>query len=122
MALRTLLDACAAATGSELREKLLELRGVLGRHLPAKDELYRTIAEAAAQRSDSASGGLAKIFENNMKVQAAGVAGFFEQLDVLAKQPEQLERRVKTVIDVLRSRLDTEERAVFPIHAKLTRS
>jgi hypothetical protein len=117
--LRGLLDACASSRGAELRTKLLELQSVLRRHLPAKDELYRSIAQASVQKADAASGALAKIFENNMKVQAAGVEGFFSQLEALQKVPEQLERRVLTVIDVLRSRLDTEERAVFPLHKKL---
>lgn len=121
-ALRGLIDACAKCRGPELRARLLELHSILLRHLPAKDELYRTIATAASKKADSGSAVLAKIFEDNMKVQAAGVEGFFAQLQALEKQPDQLERRVATVIDVLRSRLDTEERAVFPLLKKLIES
>jgi hypothetical protein len=118
--LRATIESCASATGSELKGLLNRLGEQLTTHLPHKEQLYRAIERASQQRNDPGSATIARIFENNMKVQSAAVGGFFEQLESLARQPEQLERRCRTVLDVIRTRLDTEERAVFSLYTKLT--
>lgn len=118
--LRGLIQSCSAAPREALKAHLEQLRSRFASHLPRKEQLYRAIEAAAKERNDAGSASIAHIFEDNMRAQAAGVAGFFDQLESAARQPEQLEKRSKTVLDVIRTRLDTEERAVFPIFKKLT--
>jgi hypothetical protein len=116
--LRTALADCEQSAAGDLESALLRLKPVLEAHLTAKDAFYRQVREICASRSDSAGVTVAGIFENNMKTLSSGVRGFLDSLGTLVKNPAQLSQRFKTVAQVLRSRLDTEEQAVFPIYRR----
>ena len=59
---------------------------------------------------------LTRIFESNMRVQAAAVRRFFEGLETLT--PAVRASSFRTVITVIRQRFSTEESAVFPIYVR----
>lgn len=118
-AIRASLEQCARKQGTELAAELQGLKPTLQAHLRDKDALFAAITEACGRRQDNASMAIARIFENNIKVIAAGISGFFDQLEVLTRNLQGLEQRTKTVAEVLRNLIETEERAILPLYVKL---
>lgn len=92
-----------------MRELVLE-------HFRAKDDFYPALASFLTARGDLAGAQLARIFEQNMKVQSAAVQRFFESLD--RAQNQQIADGYRTVALVMRQRFSTEEKAVFPLTVK----
>lgn len=113
--LTTALDRADATAGDQARllEALRGLRAPVLDHLKAKDAFYPALATHLTQAGDAAGAHLARIFEQNMKIQSGAVQRFFEGLD--RASPQALGESYKTVATVLRQRFATEERAVFPL-------
>lgn len=101
-------DALAASL-REIRESVLE-------HFRAKDAFYPVLADHLTARGDLAGAQLARIFEQNMKVQSAAVQRFFESLERV--QSQQVADGYRTIAMVMRQRFSTEEKAVFPLTIK----
>jgi hypothetical protein len=97
---------------SELAKRLEVLRPIIKEHLAAKERFY---AELRERCGDLASGNLARMFEENMRVQSNAILRFFEGLDAGVVSPL-LGDLFKTMALVIRTRLATEERAVFPLY------
>lgn len=119
--IREALDRVSGVDGAERWSALTALAPVVSRHLQEKESLYATISSLCTERGDNAGRTLARIFEDNMKVLSSGVRAFFEQLPGMKENPSLLTQRFETVSRVLRSRFDTEEQAVFPIHERHSR-
>lgn len=113
--LTTALDRADASSANtaQLLEVLRGLRAPVLEHLQAKDAFYPALATHLMDTGDAAGAQLARIFEQNMKIQSGAVQRFFEGLDRAA--PQALVESYKTVATVLRQRFVTEERAVFPL-------
>ncbi|MDX2010288.1 MAG: hemerythrin domain-containing protein [Myxococcaceae bacterium] len=92
---------------------LKAVRADIVSHFREKDAFYPELSEALQTAGDNAGAQLARIFESNMKIQSAAVQRFFEALDRAA--PAQLPQSYQTVASVIRQRLSTEEKAVFPL-------
>ena len=122
VALRGALEILKSKKGDDLVSELKRLQPAVTALLTSEETLFAEILRACAQRNDTGSANIARIFEGNLKVMAAGIRGFFDQLAVLAKDPRQLEQRARTMIDVLNSQMETEGRAVIPLHTKLTKA
>lgn len=118
-AIRASLEQCRQKQGNALAAELQGLKPTVQAHLRDKDALFAAISEACGRTQDHASLAIARIFENNIKVIAAGITGFFDQLDALTRNLQGLEQRTKTVAEVLRNLIETEERALLPLFAKL---
>lgn len=117
--IEALLDSCTPlADGAALIQKLKPGRELVRRHLAAKAEFYVALAELCTSKGDAAGANIARIFATNMGVQSGAVEKFFDTLD--AATPEQVLQSFKTVVHVLKQRIQTEERAVFPIWSKHT--
>jgi hypothetical protein len=110
-ACEALLDQAPALAG-----KLRAMRPLLLEHLSAKDDFYAELKALCSGRNDIATGNVAKIFEDNMRVQSAAIRRFFEGLDG-AVSPL-LVQSFRTMALVIKSRILTEERAVFPLYLK----
>lgn len=105
-----------AADPGQLLAKLLSLRAVVLQHFDRKDALYPALSEQCVKVADAPGAHLTKIFESNMRVQAAAVRRFFEGLETLS--PTVRASSFRTVITVIRQRFGTEESAVFPIYVR----
>ncbi len=99
-----------------LHAKLLELRPLLLQHLDAKDAFYGQLVERCTRAADLGSTNVAKMFEENMRVQSGAVRRFFSALDT--QTSPLLAQSFKTMALIIRGRLTQEERAVFPLYAK----
>jgi len=102
-----------------LHAKLLELRPLLLQHLDAKDTFYGQLVERCTRASDLGSTNVAKMFEENMRVQSGAVRRFFAALDT--QSSPLLAQSFKTMALIIRGRLTQEERAVFPLYVKHAR-
>jgi hypothetical protein len=99
-----------------LAAKLRAMRPLMLDHLTAKDVFYAELRALCSGRGDLASVNTVKIFEDNMRVQSAAIRRFFSSLDG-AISP-MLSQTFRTMALVIRSRIITEERAVFPLYLK----
>lgn len=102
-----------------LHARLLELRPALLEHLEAKDAFYGQLVARCAQAADLSSTNVAKMFEENMRVQSGAVRRFFSALDT--QSSPLLAQSFKTMALIIRGRLLQEERAVFPLYVKHAR-
>ena len=116
-----LLAACEALLDQvgALHARLLELKPVLLAHLDAKDAFYARLVELCALRGDLAATNVAKMFDENMRVQSGAARRFFAALET-AGSPL-LAQSFKTMALIIRGRLLQEERAVFPLYLKSAR-
>ena len=111
------LAACEALNEpAPLVAKLKAMRPMMLEHLDAKDAFYAELRAACAGRGDLSSGNTAKIFEDNMRMQAAAIRRFFESLD--HGMSPVFSQTFRTMALVIKSRIVTEERAVFPLYLK----
>ena len=110
--LRATLEMCETQTGAALTEKLLALKPQMLRHLEEKSVFYRALEETCLQKNDAASANLGRIFEANMSVQSEAIVRFFEGL---GHGTNDVSAAFRTVAQVVRTRLLTEERAVFSL-------
>jgi hypothetical protein len=99
-----------------LAAKLRAMRQLMLDHLTAKDVFYAELRALCSGRGDLASVNTVKIFEDNMRVQASAIRRFFGSLDG-AISPV-LSQTFRTMALVIRTRIVTEERAVFPLYLK----
>lgn len=109
------LEQVEAAADAPL-PPLHQARELVLAHFKAKDLFYPALAEHLTQTGDVAGAQLARIFEQNMKIQSSAVQRFFENLDRAA--PSALTDGFRTVALVIRQRFSTEEKAVFPLTVK----
>ena len=110
--LRTLLARCDSPPVPELLPLMHQLRESLRPHLDAKQALYTEAMQAIQDAGTPTELSLLGIFRTNLSVVSGAVMGFLAAPD---SQPERLRERLRTVVAVLRSLLDTEEKVVFPL-------
>ena len=112
------LVACEALVGQvvPLADRLKELKPVLLAHLDAKDAFYLRLRQLCSDNGDLASANIATIFNDNMSVQSGAIRRFFSSLEG-APSPL-LAQSFTTMALIIRNRLATEERAVFPLYLK----
>lgn len=112
------LSACDAVLErvEALHARLKEMRPLLLEHFDQKDAFYVKLRELCAHNGDLASSNIAKIFDDNMRVQSGAIRRFFNALDTSSSPL--LAQSFKTMGLIIRSRLSTEERAVFPLYVK----
>ena len=110
------LTACEplAAQAPALIARLKQLEPLLLGHLDAKELFYARLKKLCADNSDLASANFATMFSENMDVQSAAIRRFFTTLEV----SPQLQQSFSTIALIVRSRLRTEDRAVFPLYLK----
>ncbi len=112
------LEACEPLKDSApLIAKLKTFRELVVRHLDAKDAFYKQLGALCTEKNDHASANLLRIFEPNMSVQSTAVKKFFQTLDAPAGNFVQA---FNTVAYILRQRISTEEKAIFPMYQKHT--
>ncbi|MBL8956579.1 MAG: hemerythrin domain-containing protein [Myxococcaceae bacterium] len=99
-----------------LHTRLLHLRPMLLEHLHAKDAFYVALVNGCAEAGDLPSTNVAKMYEENMRVQSSAVRRFFAALDT--QSSPLLAQSFKTMALIIRGRLAQEERAVFPLYLK----
>lgn len=107
------LDQADAAPTAQLLDLLKAIREEVLAHFKAKDAFYPSLAAHLTEAGDVAGAQLARIFEQNMKIQSAAVQRYFEGLERAA--PQTSIDGFKTVALVMRQRFQTEEKAVFPL-------
>jgi hypothetical protein len=105
------LERCDEA---RLVAALRALRPALEQNLAAKDKLYQDSAKAFDRAGQPGPAQILRIFEQNMGLVSNSVRGFLASIDS-AKDARSLRDRLPTVVRVLRERMDSEERAVFPL-------
>jgi hypothetical protein len=112
------LAACEALgdQAPALASRLKTFKPVMLEHLLAKDAFYAELKALCLGRGDLAAGNVAKSFEDNMRVQASAIRRFFESIEG-AVSPL-LAQSFRTMALVIKSRIATEERAVFPLYLK----
>lgn len=110
------LDKADGLESDALLTALKTIRDAVLTHFRAKDEFYPSLAEHLAAAGDSAGAQLARIFEQNMKIQSSAVQRYFEALDRVPAQTSI--DGYRTVASVIRQRFQTEERAVFPLTSR----
>ena len=111
-----LLESCEAlADSNAVLTMLRRSSAMVISHLEAKDAFYVQLAALCTSKGDLPSGNIVKIFEQNMGVQSQAVRKFFSSLDAPAPNFGQ---SFKTMAFILRQRISTEEKAVFPMYAK----
>lgn len=112
------LVACEALVGQvvPLAERLKQLKPLLLAHLEAKDAFYGRLKQLCSDNGDLASANIATIFKDNMTVQSGAIRRFFSSLET-APSPL-LAQSFTTMALIIRNRLSTEERAVFPLYLK----
>ena len=118
VAIRLLLQACAGVTVQEIFGHFKRLGPRVIAHLYHKYRLYEKAQKKLAARGEVGPARLLAIFEQNMHMLAAAVRAFFDECAALLRTPELLLRRFHTVSDVLKSRFETEEKAVLPLFAR----
>ena len=105
------LERCGEAG---LVAALRALKPALEENLAAKDKLYQDSAKAFDRAGQPGPAQILRIFEQNMGLLSNSVRGFLASIDS-AKDARSLRDRLPTVVRVLRDRMDSEERAVFPL-------
>ena len=112
------LDACEALAGQvvALAERLRQLKPLLLAHLDAKDAFYSRLKQLCSDSGDLASANIATVFHDNMSVQSGAIRRFLASLDAAASPL--LSQSFTTMALIIRNRLSTEERAVFPLYLK----
>lgn len=112
------LVECEALVGQvePLAERLKQLKPLLVAHLEAKDAFYARLRQLCSEAGDLASANIATIFNENMTVQSGAIRRFFSSLEG-APSPL-LAQSFTTMALIIRNRLSTEERAVFPLYLK----
>lgn len=93
---------------------LRTLKPALEENLAAKEKLYQDSAKAFERAGQPGPAQILRIFEQNMGLLSNSVRVFLGSLDS-AKDGRSLRDRLPTVVRVLRDRMDSEERAVFPL-------
>jgi hypothetical protein len=109
------LDTCADAVGHTFQERLAELKPLVLKHLKRKEAFYEDLAQRCDRRGDTEGAQLVRISETNMQVQTNAVVNFFENLH---KPINGVHQAFRTISDVLRARLATEEKKLFPLFEK----
>lgn len=101
----------------KLDEQLKALVPLLLEHLDEKERFYVELKQLAAEKNDASGTSIATIFESNMQVQSGAIRRFCQT----AQGPlsEVVARSFETMAHIIRSRFSTEERAVFPLYARL---
>ncbi|MBF5041550.1 MULTISPECIES: hemerythrin domain-containing protein [Myxococcaceae] len=112
--LRHSLIALERCEDAGLVSALRALKPALEQNLAAKDQLYQDSAKAFERAGQPGPAQILRIFEQNMGLVSSSVRGFLASIDS-AKDPRSLRDRLPTVVRVLRERMDSEERAVFPL-------
>ena len=107
----TELEKCEEA---RLVAALRTLKPALEENLSAKEKLYQDSAKAFERAGQPGPAQILRIFEQNMGLLSNSVRVFLGSLDS-AKDGRSLRDRLPTVLRVLRDRMDSEERAVFPL-------
>jgi hypothetical protein len=112
------LTACEAVGDQvgPLASRLKVMRPLILDHLTAKDVFYAELRALCAGRGDLAASNTARIFEDNMRLQASAIRRFFGSLDG-AISPV-LAQSFRTMSLIIKTRMVTEERAVFPLYMK----
>ena len=107
----TELEKCEEA---QLIAALRALKPALEENLAAKEKLYQDSAKAFERAGQAGPAQILRIFEQNMGLLSNSVRVFLASIDS-AKDGRSLRDRLPTVVRVLRERMDSEERAVFPL-------
>ncbi len=112
------LAACEALATQvvPLAARLKQLQPELLAHLDAKDAFYGRLVALCRAKGDLASANIATIFNDNMTMQSQAIRRFFGTLDNAASPL--LTQSFSTMALIIKNRLTTEERAVFPLYLK----
>jgi hypothetical protein len=113
--LRALLRNCESASPRDFESALRRLEEAFLPHRAAKLKLYEDSVRACQEAGDKTGLSVLSIFRANVNVISAAILGFLHTPD---PQPERSQERFRTVATTLRSMMDTEEKAVFPICAR----
>ena len=113
------LDACEKRLNElpALAERLKMLAPLLLEHLAEKDRFYIELSALCSRRDDPSSTSMASIFETNMRVQSAALRRFC--ISVSGELTPVMALSFKTMASLIRNRISTEERAVFPLYARV---
>jgi hypothetical protein len=106
-----------AASHAATMAALLPIQSLVDEHLRAKENFYAELETLCRTRNDATGVNLTAIFRTNMTVLGGAVQKFFRDLATM-KDEAVLKNALRTVSHVLRSRFDTEEKAVFPIYQR----
>ena len=114
--IETELTACEvlSAEVEQLTERLKALRPMLLQHLDAKDAFYQRLVALHVERGDVQGAQRARSLAESAKVESDALRRFFNALD--GGSSPLLPQSFKTLAHVIRRRLETEERAAFPLY------